>query len=218
MAQPAWEDVQLPTISLYTNTSPQPLSNHLIFFVTGNPGLIHYYTTFLQTLQDLLKAGSKDKSANIHIYGQSQAGFSDQDVPLLSTPYSLEQQILISMSRLQTLAQSQNYDNIILMGHSMGSYILLEIIRRSSLKITGAVLLFPTVTHIAQSPSGIKITKLFRIPEFPRRAAVAAKLCLSLFPGGVLKWLVGIVTGMPSEASKVTTGFLGSKMGIWQAL
>lgn len=218
MAQPAAEELQLPTISLYTNKSSQPSSNHLIFFVTGNPGLIHYYTTFLESLQDLLNPESKNKSANIHIYGQSQAGFSDQDVPMSSIPYSLEQQIHISLSRLQSLTMSQNYDNIILMGHSMGSYILLEIIRRSSLNITGAILLFPTITHIAQSPSGVKITKLFRIPEFPRRAAVAAKIWLSLFPGGVLKWLVGIVTGMPSEASEVTTGFLRSKMGIWQAL
>jgi len=34
----------------------------------------------------------------------------------------------------------------------------------------------------------------------------------------VLKWLVGVVTGMPSEAAEVTTGFLRSRMGIWQAL
>lgn len=51
---------------------------------------------------------------------------------------------------------------VILMGHSVGAYILLEIIRRvkmpgnanHGLDIVGGVLLFPTVTHIIKSPSG----------------------------------------------------------------
>lgn len=220
MAQPADEIVQTPTISLCSNndapahTSP----NHLIFFVTGNPGLIGYYTTFLQTIQTLVAPKSKLHSSNIHIYGQSQAGFSDEETPQSPTPYSLERQILITLARLETLQKTHNYDKIILMGHSMGSYILLELIRRSSISIAGAILLFPTITHIAQSPSGVKITKLFRIPHFPRRAAVTAKLWLSLFPKAMLKWMVGVVTGMPVEASVVTTGFLRSRMGIWQAL
>ncbi len=33
-----------------------------------------------------------------------------------------------------------------------------------------------------------------------------------------LKWLVGLVTRMPQDAAEVTTGFLKSRMGIWQAL
>jgi len=37
-------------------------------------------------------------------------------------------------------------------------------------------------------------------------------------PRGGLKWLVGLVTRMPDDAAEVTTRFLRSRMGIWQAL
>lgn len=56
---------------------------------------------------------------------------------------------------------------VILMGHSVGSYILLEVIRRvrekakieeEAVRIIGGVCLFPTVTHIAKSESGRKAT------------------------------------------------------------
>jgi hypothetical protein len=50
------------------------------------------------------------------------------------------------------------------MGHSVGAYILLELIRQHRMRIDegeedfdliGGILLFPTITHIAQSPLGM---------------------------------------------------------------
>jgi len=100
---------------------------------------------------------------------------------------------------------------------------LLEVIQRlrkagSALNIKAGILLFPTVTHIAKSPNGAKLTALARIPDFPRRASRAAKALLWWAPEAVLKWLVGLVTRMPDDSAAVTTRFLRSRMGIWQAL
>ena len=207
-------------------------SYHLIYLITGNPGLIGYYDTFLKTLHDLLSSSVRSSSPDIfHVYGQSLAGFEDEpsSEPMPTSPYSLEYQIQRSQKSLEELRiesgprKGQQFDSIILIGHSVGSYMLLEIIQRlkmssSPLKIKSGFLLFPTVTHIAQSPSGVKISTMFRIPDFPRKASIAAKGLVWLAPQGVLKWLVCLVARMPHEAAEVTTRFLKSRMGIWQAL
>jgi pimeloyl-ACP methyl ester carboxylesterase len=205
-------------------------THHLIFFVTGNPGLISYYNNFFRTLHQLLSEG-KSKSNAFHIYGESLAGFKYSESPSKDTgaPYNLDQQI---ESRLQCLKdqripsgprKSEAYDSIILIGHSVGTYIILEMLQRlrnssSPLNIRAGILLFPTVTHLAESPSGLKFKFLFRIPGFVRGASSAANALLWLFPRPALKWLVKVVTGMPEDATEVTTSFLKSDMGIWQAL
>jgi hypothetical protein len=221
---------QNPTIISFHPFSENALASHyLVYFITGNPGLIAYYNTFLSTLHDLLSSPPNTSSNVFHIHGQCLAGFEDSSTPPTKMPYSLEDQISLSLTSLQGLRvpsgpqKSQPYTSIILIGHSVGSYILLEIINRfrkssSPLTIRAGILLFPTVTHIAQSPSGVKISKLLQIPDFPRRASVLAKNLVLLVPTSVLKWLVGVVTRMPEDAAEVTTRFLKSQMGVWQAL
>jgi hypothetical protein len=225
------ENSQNPAeISFYPDSEEHSASHHLIYFITGNPGLISYYNTFFQTLHEVVTSSPTSNSDIFHIHGQSLAGFEDAaSEPFRTTPYSLEDQISLSLSTLQSLhipsgpKKSQPYTSIILIGHSVGSYILLELINHlrkssSTLTIRAGILLFPTVTHIAQSPSGVKISTLFKIPDFPRRASFLARNLVSLVPRNWLKWLVAVVTKMPDDAAEVTTRFLRSRMGIWQAL
>src|SRR6266536_1922617 len=229
MPSPTLGDVQTSRILLRPISDNPAASYHLIFFITGNPGLISYYKTFLGTLHELLGTRFQRSSHQFHIYGQSLVGFEDSDTPAATFPYSLEDQINFAFRTLQCqaipsgLRKDQPYDGITLIGHSVGSYILLEILQRlrqsaSPPNVKAGILLFPTVTHIAQSPSGVKISTLFRIPDFPRKASLVAKGLVWLAPMAALKWLVGLVTRMPQDAAEVTTGFLKSRMGIWQAL
>jgi len=211
------------------------LQNHyLIFFITGNPGLIGYYTTFCSTLNQLLSTPNKSYSANFTIYGQSLPGFEDEP-QLQDGPYGLKQVITITYDALvkQRISsgsrEGKPFDGVVLIGHSVGSYIALEILREiaacqsgedqvKKIKIIEAILLFPAVTHIAQSPSGVKAAALFKIPDFPRRAHSLAGWLLWMFPYSVLSWLVGAVMRMPPDASAITTTWLRSGKGIWQAL
>lgn len=221
---------ELATIQLDAGVMPQDRSSSsLVFFVTGNPGLIDYYTTYLGTLQELLQPQAENQSSYIHIYGQSLAGFSDDATSQVNRPYSLEEQIqkleeaLVRESVNTSSRIDKQYDNIILMGHSVGSYILLELIRRnralsSPLQITAGILLFPTITHIAQSPSGQDISWLFKWRNAPRRVGTTLQRVFFLLPEGLLIKMVALVTRMPIEFAKVTTRFLKSRMGIWQAL
>ncbi|KAI9050133.1 hypothetical protein LZ554_006274 [Drepanopeziza brunnea f. sp. 'monogermtubi'] len=221
-------------VSIHPEYTSSSATHHLIFMVTGNPGLISYYKTFLHALHPLLGSPTHNPQTLYHIHGQSLAGFVDspsdpRTIPEPVThPYSLEDQITFSLASLTALRipsgpqRGQPYTSVILVGHSVGSYILLEIITRlgrsSHVRIEAGILLFPTVTHIAKSPSGLKISTLFRIPDFAKRVGTLAKGLVLLAPGGVLTWLVGLVTRMPSEAVEVTTQFLKSRMGVWQAL
>ncbi|TGO63022.1 hypothetical protein BOTNAR_0106g00180 [Botryotinia narcissicola] len=222
----------MPQQISYRPVSDSPdATYHLIFFITGNPGLIGYYSTFLSLLNDLLSSSPTKNSDTYHIFGQSLAGFETDDVPSESPnkdPYSLQQQIDLVHDCLveQINGSSVPYKNVILIGHSVGSYILLETLSKliapaampSISAVFSGILLFPTVTHISHSPSGAKLTPLMSIPNFPVLASSTAKMLLYCAPNVVLDFLVKKITGMPEEAAKVTTSFLRSKNGIWQAL
>lgn len=153
-----------------------------IFFITGNPGLIAYYYTFLAILSKLLD-DDQEIPNGIHVYGQSLGGFGFKaEEETSKPPYGLEQQIDYVEATLENYvraqdARPQSRHGIarashrplkgILIGHSVGGYILLELLRRhrkklsvgknTDLKIVGGILLFPSVTHIAKSPSGLKL-------------------------------------------------------------
>lgn len=146
---------------------------YLIYFITGNPGLISYYKPFLSRLHSLLATCSSTVSARFHICGHSLKGFEfskdDENAKLPKHPLSLAEQIDFQEDLLYRHIESHrertgNTPKVILMGHSVGAYILLELIGHHRDKIDegeedfdliGGILLFPTITHIAKSPLGM---------------------------------------------------------------
>ena len=146
---------------------------YLIYFITGNPGLISYYKPFLSRLHSLLATCSSTVSARFHICGHSLKGFEfskdDENAKLPKHPLSLAEQIDFQEDLLYRHIRSHrertgNTPKVILMGHSVGAYILLELIGHHRDKIDegeedfdliGGILLFPTITHIAKSPLGM---------------------------------------------------------------
>jgi pimeloyl-ACP methyl ester carboxylesterase len=217
------------TISIAPGHKNPSASYHLIFLVSGNPGLVSYYGTFLTTLHQLLSEKESDEHA-YHIYGESLAGFGDNDTlsKVSGLPYSLEEQVETRIEKLKERSipsgtkKGQAYDSIILIGHSVGTYIILEMLQRLKksphLNIRGAIMLFPTVTHLAQSPRGTKVSGIIQIPGFARGVGLVAKTFTSLTPRWAIKSFVSFMTGMTEESVEVTTRFLTSRIGIWQAL
>lgn len=160
--------------------SDSPTESLLVFQITGNPGLIEYYRTFLTLCFDSLRAKYPDR--RIKVAGTSLRGFGVQHHERHQSlshdsnpegPYDLEQQIEHIGQMLERAIESQTRPNattkVVLMGHSVGSYILLEVLRRrkqspstqqlsNDAKVIGGICLFPTVTHIAKSPSGKKFS------------------------------------------------------------
>lgn len=155
--------------------SDDETQDFLIFMITGNPGLISYYQPFLSTLHALLLSSLTSQSERFYIYGNSLTGFDASDSPALGKSGSLvglKEQISnmenllfqqINTHRKAAAAQEKPL-KIILIGHSVGAYILLELISRHRMKVNegeedfdliGGILLFPTITYLAQSPQGM---------------------------------------------------------------
>jgi hypothetical protein len=167
-------------------SSAQSSSPIVIYLISGNPGLIGYYHTFLSLLSENIKSQAirQEQKCTYHVYGHSLAGFeleeraSDDAVPH-ARYYELEEQIRFVQNKLDTFiatltgisagASSNPKPKVILIGHSVGSYIAMETLRRHrdrtksgdspiDFDIIGGAMLFPTVVDIAKSPSGQKLT------------------------------------------------------------
>lgn len=119
----------------------------LVFFITGNPGLVEYYRTFLTLIFDSLR--SVHAGLEITVAGTSLAGFqvssSSFSLPSLDGsgvgrqgeskgPVGLEDQISYVeqalRKRVREIREEGKRTRIVLIGHSVGSYILLEVLRR----------------------------------------------------------------------------------------
>lgn len=147
----------------------------LVYFICGNPGLIEYYRETLTTLFDsLCKYAPK---LHVHVYGHSLPGFSldNRTDSKKNTPYTLNEIIKLTERRLlkvieDTTAHSKVTPHtparVVLIGHSVGSYMLLEILRHRhenvlysmcDYDLIAGICLFPTIIHIAASPRGLWI-------------------------------------------------------------
>ncbi|KAL8847363.1 MAG: hypothetical protein Q9221_007591 [Calogaya cf. arnoldii] len=217
--------------NLYFAPSAGRKSEHyLIFHIPGNPGLVTYYDPFLSTLHALLSSSSTLPSANFHIYGHSLAGFetTEQHHELAG----LEKQIEFVDDLLYEQVDEVRHHagrtpKVILMGHSVGAYILLEVIRRHRTRIErgakdfdliGGILLFPTITHIAQSPSGMVASALLTIPRSAHIASAIVKSVTYLIPASVLYYLLRTFAGFPEHAARTTTAFIKSPIGVKESV
>lgn len=172
-----------PSSTIHLRTPPEPgkkasSRTYIIYFLTGNPGLVEYYRAFLTHLYGLLSRNTaSDRDVEFQVYGRSLSGFEMNTSEIKTMkwrkqpPYGLQDQIRHSEDELTELVEEVKEQGgrdvrVILVGHSVGSYISLEVIRRLrahglagddfETRIVGAVGLFPTVVDIARSESGLK--------------------------------------------------------------
>ncbi|KAK7709106.1 hypothetical protein SLS57_008832 [Botryosphaeria dothidea] len=271
-----------------------PRKRWLIYFVTGNPGMIAYYDLFLSHLHFLLTAHPTLAPGNaFEVFGRSLSGFESrghepggggwpagakarkgkkEGGANGKPPFGLKEQIdgveWALWDHVKGLGEGdgdgervgrdgKEETNIIVIGHSVGAYMALEVVRRwrESLRkkkaaktsaqkpvanvgekrageladadvqekeggrIVGGVCLFPTVTHIAKSSSGLKLTMLLdMVPNLPLIASLLATLLTFFVPTLILTELLALVLGHPSDAARVTAEFLKSPHGVQQAL
>lgn len=211
----------------------------LIYFMSGNPGLIEYYTPFLSTLHTLLETSASNRPrprpVAVHIHGSNLAGFDDNDHDKPFTPsnppHNLEFQIEYVLSNLASVKVQVEgprygtpFDDVIVMGHSVGSFLTLEVFNRhlhgeiETVHLRAGILLFPTVTDIAKSPSGRRLDLIRSSSFLDSNAHRIAKGFVDLVPAAALGWIVRRILGFPKQAAEVTVRFLKSRDGIWQAI
>ncbi|KAL4916791.1 hypothetical protein BDW62DRAFT_218427 [Aspergillus aurantiobrunneus] len=138
-------------------------------------------------------------------------------------------------SSLATSSEKQRQSprpKVILIGHSVGTYMAMEILRRhrerqetaasenNDFDIIGGVMLFPTVMDIASSPAGQKLMFLLRlIPQLALVVSFFARILTAVLPNPIIRTLVKFVMRSPPDAAvDATVSFLKSKRGVRQAL
>lgn len=146
----------------------------MVYFLPGNPCLMLYYEPFLSRLSTLLNFGNSDQRRRVVVGGCSLPGFQlSQPLAVKGPlPASLEDEILSAEELVQRaidgLSAGQGdrriskHTKVVLMAHSAGTYMTLELLRRRAqrlndlhaIDIIGAVLLFPTVTELGKSRNG----------------------------------------------------------------
>ncbi|KAK0247186.1 hypothetical protein LTR91_014072 [Friedmanniomyces endolithicus] len=206
----------------------------LVFFITGNPGLIDYYHVTLNCLFATLCA--RDSDTELHVCGTSLAGFDTSPTPKHTSkalPVGLAEQTQYVTGRLISTARiiSKQWDGetipVVLVGHSIGSYMLLDIIAewqatpaesRPPMDLVGGICLFPTVVDIAKSPTGRAVAPLLRLPGSTLLVHLIVRLIFYFVPIFIMTLLIRMLTRFELAAAKTTARFLKSKHGVRQGL
>ena len=100
---------------------------------------------------------------------------------LINLPLSLDEQITQKKIFLEEHIPSKS--KIVLIGHSIGAYIILHLLKNCSraTDVTKSILLFPTIERMAISPSGRYVTPMVTYFKWFAIAAVTAFSCLPEF-------------------------------------
>lgn len=180
-----------PHTTIYHREAPEP-SNRLLVFIPGNPGLIDFYTTYLDLVQQLYPS--------LELLAISQAGF-DTTGDYLSKHewhyYDLEFQINHKFEVIRDFVGDRNVE-LVFLSHLMGSYLTQRVVKklledeelskRVSIKFIG--LICPTIVDIAQSELGQIFTKLFAYLPIVQIAVVFATLLRWLLPTAVIHAII----------------------------
>ena len=180
------------------SSSSSPSDQYHIFFVTGNPGCIAYYHHFLSLLAENLSMKKETGEVRrVHVYGHSLANFTEEKggyndklkepMKILNLQEQIQYVEVILEQYVHSLQKgcvdqglarrhAPTQIKVILVGHSVGAYICMEVLRRQramekmhnklpngdddlgGMKLVGFIGLWPTITWIGKSPSGRKIS------------------------------------------------------------
>lgn len=160
----------------------------------GNPGLLEFYVPFLnaiyRSVNSYPSSGSSSSSSpsstttSVTIFAHSHLGLSSyiqlggnkpdksSSWPEKSNNVALRAQIQAHLEFLDELLVAYEDDpttRVLLVGHSIGCWLIQEILKARGAgalrQRVGAYLLFPTISHIARSPNGRKLS--VRISAIP---------------------------------------------------
>nr|XP_043904091.1 lipid droplet-associated hydrolase [Solea senegalensis] len=189
----------------------QPTHKTLILIIPGNPGVVGFYRTFMQTLHHTF--GYRHPVWAVSHAGHCEPPDSMDMVEDGSTAaerdvFGLNGQIEHKLTFLRKHVPRET--SLVLVGHSIGCYIILEIMKRDpELKVLKAVMLFPTIERMAQSPQGKVMTPVLC---HIRYVAYLPLFLLSLLPdrlkSSLIKLVFGGIRSLDASVVRPTVGLL----------
>nr|AFK48327.1 unknown [Lotus japonicus] len=164
-----------------------------VLFIPGNPGVILFYKEFVEFLYELL-AGTASVTAIGHV---SHSRKDWEQGRLLSLQEQIDHKIDFIREELQNIEIP-----ILLVGHSIGSYISIEIFKKSPQKVKYCVGLYPFLTLNPHSTTQLVIAKIAK-SHFVAAALSYLVASLGLLPVQALRFIVRKSLGKSWSASAV---------------
>ncbi|KAL1115926.1 hypothetical protein AAG570_005421 [Ranatra chinensis] len=168
-------------------------SDSVVLCITGNPGVVDFYKTFLSSLQP---------HVNAPVWVINFAGCEiPEDVGSLpslkqnSHLYNLAGQVEHKYSFIRQYVPQDK--KLFIIGHSVGGKIIVELLKREDVRsqLAKAYLMFPTLEHISKSFNG-KIVMSFLRHFIP--VIIFLTFIFSMFPVKLrmfLFWIYFLMTG-----------------------
>ncbi|KZT30768.1 hypothetical protein NEOLEDRAFT_1083136 [Neolentinus lepideus HHB14362 ss-1] len=187
----------------------------VILFIPGNPGLLGFYTPFLSTLYEkAVASGSTSLAILAHSYLGHTPGLVDRTTFSHPERVGLTSQVHALVEVVDSIKSIYGAGTrIVLVGHSVGTWTALQVLKARHDGIAEVFLLFPTITHIVKTPNGRRLWWLFKRP-FPRLVSTASPLT-RLLPLQVFSVILG---DWPSTQLQVLLKLVHSPPCVFSAL
>ncbi|XP_059646599.1 uncharacterized protein LOC132293236 isoform X2 [Cornus florida] len=164
-----------------------------VLFIPGNPGVISFYTDFLESLYEML-GGTASVTAVGHI-SHTEKNWERGRL------FSLQEQIDHKMDFIQ--CELQNIEvPILLVGHSIGSYISIEMYRRCPEKVMYCIALYPFLAVNTESSHQSTIRRITASPILCNALSFIVA-SLGLLPTQTSRFLAKIFIGRTCSATAV---------------
>ncbi|GAA5904627.1 uncharacterized protein JCM6883_003846 [Sporobolomyces salmoneus] len=208
-----YDITQFPTPSLTTKL--------VLVFIPGNPGLVSYYDSFLSTLQSSLPLEVKE-TTEIYAVGHLGHSLNAEREGMVkgfkpSQQATLEEQVESKVEFVDELKVKYGDEvKIMVLGHSIGSWICLQMLKQRPNLISSAHLLFPTISSMSLTPNGRKLSPLFS--SWSLRPLFYSTSFFSYLPTSIISTLVSLLTGQSGPGSSTTTSLVSSPQTVIAAI
>ena len=158
---------------------------HLVLFL-GNPGLASYYEDFMMSLKSKLP---DEYSIWTLGHGGHDIPKDYENFPKLSENRNLFSLEAVIQQKIEFIQNNTDSDQeITLIGHSIGSKMVLEVMNSKVRNFQQGCLLFPTFQNMITSPAGKKLKH--SVKYFPTLLQMALTWMISLLPRVILAKLI----------------------------
>uniref|UniRef100_A0A0H5FUX8 AB hydrolase-1 domain-containing protein n=1 Tax=Leucosporidium scottii TaxID=5278 RepID=A0A0H5FUX8_9BASI len=204
-----------------TSAPPSPGPSLVLLFIPGNPGLPHYYNSFMSSLQAALPPPVAARTA---IYALGHLGHSPayarwkqgETAPGLQEQVDDKVKFVDELKEKWDIGVGEGQTKVVLLGHSIGAWVCCETLKQRPNLISQSIHLFPTISHMALTPNGKVLWPLFSpIVSLPVGLATGA---LSYLPIRPLTKLVSLLAAQSGQPAEVTTSLVSSPATVRAAL
>ncbi|KAJ0409494.1 hypothetical protein P43SY_002384 [Pythium insidiosum] len=156
----------------------------MVLFIPGNPGIPHYYLPLMREI--VRRHGAHHEVRAMSHSGHYMPWKNNYRV------FDLEHQVEHKLEYLRQRINENPDLKFVLISHSIGSYLALQIVEAFPTHVVKIVLMQPTIHHIGRSQKGQQLSPLF---AHRNRAIHLVKLVEYLLPMTLRRWVVGRAIG-----------------------